>query len=101
MALVGAYDEESRKSNVYADPGYQRYLKWLQETVDGEPGRSRANSQPFEVVEKTELVDGPVVAPPPARSKRKRRRVRQSTEAIIPGASRTDKRLVRRLKGEP
>jgi hypothetical protein len=63
MALIGAYDDEPHRSNIYADAGYQRYLAFLESQVRGKPGMPVENPEPFQPVGAAELVDGPVGSP--------------------------------------
>jgi hypothetical protein len=100
MALIGAYDDDGNRHRNSA-PSWQRYLEHLESTVRGEPGRPRVNPEPFQVREESELVDGPVVAPPPPRSKRKGK---APLKADMPAPDRDAvnlKAYARRLKGEP
>jgi hypothetical protein len=92
LALIGAYDEEPRKQNPNCRPGVQRYLAYLETTVDGEPGIPRAHRESFEPVESVELVDGPVVAPPPEKPARKRKPARK---ADMPAPDRDSANLAR------
>jgi hypothetical protein len=79
LALIGAYDEEPRKQNIYADVRYQRYLAHLESTVVGEPGRPRAIPEPYqEPPEAGELLDGPVAPSETPGRQRKRKPVRKA-----------------------
>jgi hypothetical protein len=97
MALIGAYDSDSNRNPTFAE--WQRYLAYLETLVDGEPGRPRATPEPFEPVEAFELVDGPVVAPPPEKPKRRRRAVKPRD--LEPRGNTDLARYARKLKGEP
>lgn len=101
MALIGAYDDEPHRSNIYADAGYQRYLAFLESQVRGKPGMPVENPEPFQPVGAAELVDGPVVAPEPGRPKGRRRRKQVRPQDIEPRGNTDLARYARKLKGEP
>jgi hypothetical protein len=96
MALIGAYDNEPDRSRTSA-PSWQKYLAHLETLIDGEPGRPRVTPEPFEPVEASELVDGPVVAPAPP--KPPRRPKRRPVPEALPTTDRDLKLLARKLTG--
>jgi hypothetical protein len=100
LALISAYDDEPRNHNLYADARYQRYLAHLESTVRGEPGEPVANPEPFIVQERSELVDGLVVAPAPEKPKRKRKPARKADMPTLDRDSVNLASFARKVKGQ-
>jgi hypothetical protein len=102
VALIsGVYDNSDVPGrNPNCRRGVQEYLAHLESTIRGKPGRPVEDPEPFIPVEASELVDGPVVAPPPETPKRKRKAPRK---ADMPARDRDAVNLAsfaRKLKGE-
>jgi hypothetical protein len=73
---------------------------FLESTVRGTPGGPVENAEPFRVREAAELVDGPVVAPPPDEPRRKRKPVRKADMPAVDRDAVSLARFARKLKGQ-
>jgi hypothetical protein len=90
MALIDSASASPGPSDWRTSRGFQEYLAWLEK-------QERVTSEPFEPVEKLELVDG---EPPAPNAKPTRRHKRAKLEeATIPTVDRDLRLLARKLKG--